>query len=1276
MHKHTLLFVLFLSVGQAAFAQCLSGSYTLGAGGDFAHFEALQQHLDQFGVCGPTKIELLPERHYGALKLQPGMGISSTNTFEITAQNGNRGASIWQRIITDPQIPLLQMNGVSGVWLHDLRLSTNNGVVTIRAQNGSNLRLERLDLWSFESGIWCKNMEDCSIRDSRIETRVDALHLLGCKNMALDNLEILDPIDYNALPSVYVYQCLNSRLEHSYIYGNVWIAEGKNNGFHHNELYASIVSNSSSDGGFWAFDTDSVKVTNNIFYDEYLLNYDLVTLSQTPNGLFAHNNLYISTAKAALYVSQTLFVDKLRIMNNIIVGVHPNCFPLRILGDYSDIISDYNCIWSAGPNLIGLGIGSLNETLTQWQTNTQQDLHSVVVKPSFLTRKNLRIKGNMPALAGKGLFLPGISDMDIDGDPRQPGSTDIGADQFSGISTNVKLAHCNLPVAGCHGLPTVAVKLKNDGPGTLRQALIYWKINGDTALRPFRWRGLLPPGQTSDWIPVFDHFNYQFSGNQLELRVEDGRDVNTADNVLALSNFTNRMGGDYTVGGDGADFAQLNDAANMLANAGVCAPVTLLLRKSAQDPALIKNIPGSIPARTVTIQPEGAGLEGPVLPKIELQQLKNVQFKRLNLFGVQLLEGPNKRLTFDNCVVDGYFEDGGSVDSGLVLNQCLFLKAPVNISGVPQQYDREWRVENCMFGYDGAIGGGNVAGDLTTTFVQGFTLRNCRFFQTGNAQLSFLDGQVNIENNRFGSVPGLGFSNCIGTASIPLKITNNFFHFKGTAPFNSGPSCPPMVYLFDSKYLYFLHNTVYYDTDNLIFDNPVAIKIHDWENGRFEGNLVKTGGSARMFDFNTSWFTSVFNRNNFDLGPLGIMPGFESLSAWQNLTNLEPNTTTLPVKLEAENDPTGLTPDLHLASDSPNKPLTINLQAGVGTDIDGQIRSLSTPAIGADEPQNLPLAGAVWPGDCDADKQVTGQDWLHLGVAIGQVLQGPARTDQGISWLPKYALDWPDSIQQVNGKHSDCNGDGGATQSDTLAIVQNFGEEHFLSAAADDRSGAVLSLQLPAGPYYPGQKIAVPMLLGETEESFYGFHLGVAFSGGSVAQGSFWVDYPGSWLGQTGVNMMGFYRKNPASGVYPVAVVRTNGQNAGGFGQVGIIHFTVGAQADSLKLRITNAAGILADGTPKSITLNPVVPVEISLSQKQPEVIPGLALWPNPTDGITVLHIPGNTTLLRVRVYDLLGREVWTGQTNRDQLRMDLSALPGGVYRVQVGGSRLSLVHY
>lgn len=65
----------------------------------------------------------------------------------------------------------------------------------------------------------------------------------------------------------------------------------------------------------------------------------------------------------------------------------------------------------------------------------------------------------------------------------------------------------------------------------------------------------------------------------------------------------------------------------------------------------------------------------------------------------------------------------------------------------------------------------------------------------------------------------------------------------------------------------------------------------------------------------------------------------------------------------------------------------MDLQAGISTDIDGQNRSLVSPAIGADEPGNLPLAGPVWPGDCDADLHVSTLDWLHLGVAIGQNLR-------------------------------------------------------------------------------------------------------------------------------------------------------------------------------------------------------------------------------------------------------------------------------------------------
>lgn len=50
-----------------------------------------------------------------------------------------------------------------------------------------------------------------------------------------------------------------------------------------------------------------------------------------------------------------------------------------------------------------------------------------------------------------------------------------------------------------------------------------------------------------------------------------------------------------------------------------------------------------------------------------------------------------------------------------------------------------------------------------------------------------------------------------------------------------------------------------------------------------------------------------------------------------------------------------------------------------------------------------------------------------------------------------------------------------------------------------------------------------------------------------------------------------FYRKDPVSGAYPVAVVRYDGQNALGSGQLGMMFFIVGALADSLKISITPA---------------------------------------------------------------------------------------------------------
>jgi len=434
-----------------------------------------------------------------------------------------------------------------------------------------------------------------------------------------------------------------------------------------------------------------------------------------------------------------------------------------------------------------------------------------------------------------------------------------------------------------------------------------------------------------------------------------------------------------------------------------------------------------------------------------------------------------------------------------------------------------------------------------------------------------------------------------------------------------------------------------------------------WQKGRFEVNLIKTGGSARLFDFAASWFINVFDHNNYDLGAEGVIPIYQSLASWQNLTGLDLHTTNLPIKFETENDLSGLSVDLHLAADSPNKPLTIPLFDAVTTDIDGQNRSLTEPAIGADEPGNLPLAGAVWPGDCDAEKQVSTQDWLQLGVAVGQNLVGPTRNDLSISWSPKYAPDWPDSIQQVNGKHADCNGDGTVSVLDTVEIVQNFGEAHFLTEPSVDRSGINLTIELPAGPYFPGQQIAAPVLLGESPEDFYGLAFGVSFSENAITPGSFWVDFQSSWLGQNGVNLMGFYKKYAHWGRFPVAMVKTDGVAANGFGQVAVLHFKVGTPADSLKLTLIDCSGILSDGTEKSIAPAQIQSVSITLSQKQAMEDIGLHLWPNPSDGRLFLDIPGNTELLEIDIFDTLGRLIFSQKTSSERVNINIQNFPQGI---------------
>lgn len=84
----------------------------------------------------------------------------------------------------------------------------------------------------------------------------------------------------------------------------------------------------------------------------------------------------------------------------------------------------------------------------------------------------------------------------------------------------------------------------------------------------------------------------------------------------------------------------------------------------------------------------------------------------------------------------------------------------------------------------------------------------------------------------------------------------------------------------------------------------------------------------------------------------------------------------------------------------------------------------------------------IWPGDTNADWKANQYDLLNLGLGYGKM--GPPREDfpiegDPIAWAPNTSMDWDNwTINSINYKHLDCDGDGTIGDHDIDAITQNY----------------------------------------------------------------------------------------------------------------------------------------------------------------------------------------------------------------------------------------------
>ena len=82
----------------------------------------------------------------------------------------------------------------------------------------------------------------------------------------------------------------------------------------------------------------------------------------------------------------------------------------------------------------------------------------------------------------------------------------------------------------------------------------------------------------------------------------------------------------------------------------------------------------------------------------------------------------------------------------------------------------------------------------------------------------------------------------------------------------------------------------------------------------------------------------------------------------------------------------------------------------------------------------------VLPGDCNNDSMVDGKDVLYLAEAYGY--NGAVRPNATIDWTPQAAPDWNNSVNGINSKHQDANGDGTVDTLDVEVLAANFGNTY------------------------------------------------------------------------------------------------------------------------------------------------------------------------------------------------------------------------------------------
>jgi PKD repeat protein len=534
----------------------------------------------------------------------------------------------------------------------------------------------------------------------------------------------------------------------------------------------------------------------------------------------------------------------------------------------------------------------------------------------------------------------------------------------------------------CSGNQTVQAQVRNNGLNALNSVNVNWKINGQNQ-NPVALTGLNLATAGSTLVNL-GNFNF-LAGQTYLIEVWTSQpngqaDLNTSNDTL-VSMLREGLSGTFTLNptlpSGGVNFTSFNEAADTLEVRGICSAVSVeVVSGLYTEQVVFGEVPGASQINTITYKSQANDSTAVELTFTSTNSFANftVRFNGADHHILEALKitkgGSNLGRVIDirnratrNTIKRCYLL--GDTLLGTTSNLMATVVSDINTGGDSYNTFSGNRIEGGSYGifYKGATGNGSS--ELGSRFIGNILTRQFYMGMEIDYQDSLLVEGNQIKGNSSYSGTSMGIqTNFSGPG---MRLAANIIEAKGSWPTygiyltqGAGSNTfPSRVYnnavmVGDSGVTNAVYAIVVDDMINLDIDHNTCI-VRD--GGQFSGGLFISSGSnirsrnnnlaCRVIGIpyisNNSLFVGLSNYNNLYtpgpfIGGMGNL-GYTTLGAWKNATGLDINSLAVNPLFTAWDD----YHTCRLSLDGNGTPF------GYTHDVDGEIRNMMNPDIGADE---------------------------------------------------------------------------------------------------------------------------------------------------------------------------------------------------------------------------------------------------------------------------------------------------------------------------------------